>query len=115
MQKWLIALIATAAVALTGCSSTCDNMAEVSDAYGEKVRPCLSADQQPPAFNVNQCDQAFEKCTEAEQEAIEEYIECLDKLEACTPGTKDGFRNALEACNDYMDSKVGETCQEIFE
>jgi hypothetical protein len=115
MQKWLITLIATAAVALTGCSSTCDNMAEVSDAYGEKVRPCLSADQQPPAFNVNQCDRAFENCTEAEREAVEEYIECLDRLAACTPGTRDGFKNAKEACDEYMEAQVGETCRTIFD
>jgi hypothetical protein len=116
MQKWIIGLIAATTVALTGCGSTCDSFADSGDSLIEKVKPCLDSDDDPPAaFNVNQCERAFENCTDSEKEALDEYLDCLDKLEACTPGTKDGFRNALEACNDYMDSKVGETCQEIFE
>jgi ABC-type uncharacterized transport system auxiliary subunit len=116
MQKWMIGLIAALAAALTGCSSTCDNMAEVADAYIEKVKPCLDAnDQQPTAFNVNQCDRAFESCTESEREAVAEYVDCVDKLAECTPGTKDAFKNAREACDDYLESKAGETCLQIFD
>jgi hypothetical protein len=115
MQKWMIGLIAATAVALTGCSSTCDNMAEVSDAYIEKAKPCLSADETPTAFNVTQCDRSFEKCTDSEREALDEYIDCLDKLAECTPGTKDGFKSARAACKNYMEAKVGDNCQAIFD
>lgn len=116
MHKWIISLIAASSVALTGCSSTCDSFASTQDELIEKTRPCLDAgDQLPAAFNVTQCDRASENCTDAEKEALDEYRDCLDKLEACTPGTKDGFKNAREACEDYMESKVGESCRQIFE
>jgi hypothetical protein len=64
---------------------------------------------------VNQCDVAFERCTDSEREALDEYIECVDKLQECTPGTKDAFKNASEACDDYLGSKVGDSCLEIFD
>ncbi len=116
MKNWIIGLIAASAVALTGCSSTCDNFATIGDDLVEKVKPCLEAgDPTPPAFNVNQCDRAYDNCTDAEKESLDEYADCLDKLEACTPGTKNAFGTALEACNDYLDARVGESCQQVFE
>ena len=116
MRKWIIGLIAASAVALTGCSSTCDNFASTGDDLIEKIKPCLDADDDPPeAFNVEQCDRTYEDCTDSEKEALDEYISCLDELEECTPGTRDGFKNALEACRDYLNAKVGEKCQALFE
>lgn len=115
MRNWIIGLIAASSVALTGCSSTCDNFSSIGDDLIEKVKPCLDAGKEPPAaFNVNQCDRAYANCTDAEKEALDEYADCLDKLQACTPGTSDAFKNAQEACEDYMESKVGESCRQIF-
>ncbi len=116
MQKWIIGLIAASALALTGCSSTCDNFGSTADELTEKLKPCLSSGDEPPtAFNVNQCDRSYENCTDAEKEALDEYIDCLNDLEACTPGTKDSFKNAWETCRDILNEKVGDNCQEIFE
>ncbi len=115
MKNWIIGLIAASAVALTGCSSTCDNFSSTGDDFIEKIKPCLDADDLPPAaFNVNQCDRAYSNCTDAEKEALDEYNDCLNKLESCTPGTSEAFKSALEACNDYLDARVGESCQQIF-
>jgi len=116
MHKWIIGLVAASAVALTGCSSTCDNFSSTGDELIEKIKPCLDADDRPPAaFNVEQCDRAYDNCTDSEKEALDEYMDCLNELEECTPGTEGGFKNALESCNDYLDAKVGENCQQIFE
>jgi hypothetical protein len=115
MQKWIIGLIAATTLALTGCSSTCDNLSDATDAYAVKVKPCLSSGETTTAFNVNQCDRTIEKCTDSERQALDEYVECVEKLSECTPGTKDAFKSARDACNEYMESKVGDVCQDVFE
>jgi hypothetical protein len=115
MQKWMIALTTAASLALAGCSSTCDRLSDATDAYAQKVKPCLSSSEQTTAFNVNQCDRAIEKCTDSERKALDEYVDCVKKLQECTPGTKDAFTAARRACNEYLESKAGDVCLAVFD
>jgi hypothetical protein len=114
MQKWILGLITTVAVVLTGCGSTCDSLADADDALREKTKQCLTPDQQPAAFNVHQCERAIEQCKDAERDALDEYSQCLSYVEDCVPGVEGVFQTALTVCGISLRAQVGETCRQVF-
>jgi hypothetical protein len=109
MKKWMIGVVAASAMALTGCSSTCDDLADAYESLEEKSKPC-STGSQPTAFNTNRCDQNIDKCADSEKEALADVGDCIRDLPECTPATQQTFVNALLACALAAEGKVGETC-----
>jgi hypothetical protein len=111
MRKMKIfGVVAVAALALTGCGSTCDDLADAFDEVDEKARPCAAAGEEPTAFNVNQCENNVDKCTDSEKEALADLADCLRDLPECTPATENGFGTAAAACILGASGKIGQTC-----
>jgi hypothetical protein len=111
-KKWMLGVAAVAALALTGCGDTCDDLADGFKVAEQKARPCSSGPSE--AFNINQCDSNLNQCTDSEKQALADLANCLRKLPECTPGNTTPFENSLAACALGVSGKVGENCSNIF-
>jgi hypothetical protein len=72
----------------------------------------LTLDQQPPAFDVNQCEQGIEHCTDSEKDALDQYSQCLSQIGDCEPGIEEATQIALSACSIPMRAQIGKICRQ---
>lgn len=114
MKKLMIGAIFASTLALTGCVSTCDDLANASEVFEQKVKPCTSAGEEPTAFNINQCKNSLDKCTDSEKEALGKFANCIRELPECTPATEEGFTSALLACGLALNGRIGENCSTVI-
>ncbi len=109
-KTWMFGVVAAVSMVLTGCGSTCDDLADAFEEADEKARPCATGGSEPTAFNVNQCENNIDKCSDSEKEALADFADCIRDLPECTPATQSGFINSLTACALGVSGKVGQTC-----
>jgi hypothetical protein len=113
-KKWMLGVAAVAALALTGCGDTCDDLADADKVFLNKIAPCTTAGDAPEAFNINQCDANLNRCTDTEKQALADFASCVRKLPECSPGNTTPFENAYGACVLAAQGKVGNNCSLIF-
>jgi hypothetical protein len=110
----MLGVAAVAALALTGCGDTCDDLADADKVFLKKIAPCTTAGESPEAFNINQCDANLNRCTDTEKEALGKFSSCIRDLPECSPGNTQPFENAYAACAIAAQGKVGDNCGLIF-
>jgi hypothetical protein len=113
-KKWMLGVAAVAALALTGCGDTCDDIADADKVFLKKYAPCTTPDNNPEAFNINQCDANLNRCTDTEKEALAKFASCIRDLPECSPGNTQPFDDAFAACGLGVRGKVGQNCAIIF-
>ena len=113
-MKKIFGVVAVARMGLTGCVLPCDDLADAVEVAQERVKPCAAEGVEFEAFNVNQCENNLDNCTDSEKEALADYADCYRKLPECTPANRQGFINAASACELSVSGKVGANCAKIF-
>jgi len=113
-KKWMLGVAAVAALALTGCGDTCDDLADADKVFLKKYAPCATPNNNPEAFNINQCDANLNRCTDSEKQALGQFSNCIRNLPECSPANTDPFDTAFTACAAAARGKVGQNCLTIF-
>jgi hypothetical protein len=108
-MKKLVGVLAVAAMALTGCGNTCDDLDDAFDKALEKAKPC-SDGSSGTGFNMNQCNNSLDNCSSEEKKALGDFADCLRDLPTCVPGSEDNFTNALFGCALTASGKVSDQC-----
>lgn len=66
------------------------------------------------AYDKAKCDSAVTTdCNQGDQKAIVQFLDCVDKLPACTPETESNFTSSLLACAGEI-SSISTKCQEAL-
>jgi hypothetical protein len=102
-MKKMIA-VAVAALALTGCSKNyCDDFSDAGESFSNKYKACDTEGDanytKPSDAQLKQCNESVEKdCTDADKEALEKAVDCLNDLPTCSASNKDAFQTGTLAC-----------------
>jgi hypothetical protein len=90
-----LALASAALLALSACT-VCDRYAQFEASFQEKHKACLDSNGEP--FNKAACSDNLKNCSPADQEKLNKYLDCMDKIPACTSGTNLAFLEAQFTC-----------------
>ncbi len=115
MKRWVCAF-AVVCLALTGCSgSICEQYKDAEADLTEKAKPCSdgSTGSEEP-FDVQQCESEISKCSDADMEAVEEYIDCLGDVDKCVKDQEQVFGGAVLNCAFTAASKLSEACTTVL-
>jgi hypothetical protein len=111
-MKRLVGVFAVVSLALAGCGgSTCEDLKDVQDSAKEKQAPCPNSALEISTITVATCDASIDKCTDAEKDALSDYVSCVNKVDKCKVGSEDAFDSAVLACAVAADGKIGDTCE----
>jgi hypothetical protein len=111
-MKRLAAVFAVVSLALTGCgSSLCNDLADETDALGQKIKPCNPDIPTDPVTEeeINQCKDELKRCTDADKEVLETFTECISKLPTCSTSNQNTFATGLATCGAEL-TKVSDAC-----
>jgi hypothetical protein len=87
------------ALVATGCADVCTRAALESTAFQERHAACYARDTLPsPAFDAKACEASMGACTKADQQALQAYFDCLEKLPVCAEATKSAFNAEVLEC-----------------
>jgi hypothetical protein len=114
MKKLMMGAVVAVSMVMTGCTNVCGDLESAAEALETKVKPCLEPGQTFESFNVNQCEDSLDNCSDSEKEALSDYADCIRKMPECTPATEQGFVNALAACSLTADGKIGASCAQTL-
>ena len=70
-----LALSTAAALALSGCGNLCDRIESYSTNFEAKHKACNTGSSTGDAFNKATCNENLAKCTAADQEKIDKYLD----------------------------------------
>jgi hypothetical protein len=111
-MKRLVGVFAVVSLALAGCGgSTCDDVKDAQDELIEKQAPCPDSALEFKRITAATCDANIDKCTDAEKDALSDYVSCIGKVSKCKAGSEDAFDSAALACAVAADGKIGDTCE----
>lgn len=107
MFKQAIGVLA-AAMTLVGCGDVCSRAERVHANLTEKVRQCeeLGLGLGRP-FRLEECEAEFETCSDADKQAADDYLDCMDKVRTCTPDTARLFVDEVRVCADAHPTAQG--------
>ncbi|MBM4379864.1 MAG: hypothetical protein FJ086_11270 [Deltaproteobacteria bacterium] len=90
-----LALATAAAVVLSACGNLCDRIESQNTSFETKHKACGTP---PQDFNKTTCNESLSKCTAADQEKINKYLDCAEKIAACTQDKVLAFSESLGNC-----------------
>jgi hypothetical protein len=103
---------ALASLSLAGCGNLCDRYDSVSASFQTKHQACNVSDS--TSFNKATCNENLAQCTAADQEKLNKYMDCVEKIPACTSDTKLAFAEAVMNCatNSELEN-ISSACQAL--
>lgn len=108
-MKKLVGVLAIAAMALTGCGNTCDDLEDAFTKAQEKAKPCNNGGS-TESFNVNQCNSDLKSCSSDDKKALADFADCLRDLPTCSSANQDNFNSQLFGCALTVAGKVSDQC-----
>lgn len=101
-MKKLLILVAASSMFLTACgASICERFENSGDKFEDKFSACSSGEGTTTTtteFNRAQCDENLSNCTAQDEEKLNNYFDCIEKLDACVAGQEEAFTSAFIAC-----------------
>lgn len=95
-----------------GGGSFCDRFQGVFDSYVNKVRPC-NANPRRVTFDKAACTAVSRvSCTNAENDLLNKYLDCYDKIPTCSPQTSQAFLDQSNACDAWLNG-VSAQCRAV--
>ncbi|MFP2933746.1 hypothetical protein ACLESO_53155 [Pyxidicoccus sp. 3LG] len=103
MKNIMFGLVAAASLVFgTGCGgSTCEKARDAFESLDEKSEACFPSDEDDEEItdaDVEQCEEALEKCSDDDIEKIESAMDCLEDLDECKSGGEQAFSLQAFAC-----------------
>jgi len=89
-----LALASAVALALSGCN-LCDRYANFEASFQERHKACGDSTS---SFDKATCNANLSKCSAADQEKVNKYLDCMEKIPACTSNTRLSFLEATLNC-----------------
>lgn len=112
MKKILFGLAATASLVLTGCGggSICDKFEDASKDMADKSEACSDQEySEPTDAEKEACEKATENCTDADEEKVDAFLDCISDLDECKAGEETSYALQLLGCTGKL-SGVSEAC-----
>lgn len=94
-----------------GGGSLCDR---ANDSYEELARKVGNCDLVRPTFNAQLCEQSANSCNDSDNQAINDYFDCLNGVQSCQAGGEDGFLAAIQACSDANAGVSSQACSDAY-
>lgn len=111
-MKKMFGVVAVAALVLTGCGNTCDDLEDAFKEFDTKAAPCN--DGSSTTFNMNQCNNNIDKCSSDDKKALADFADCIRDLPTCSSSTEDNFSAQLLGCALTLSGKISDTCNSAF-
>lgn len=90
-------LSAFAALALAGCSSTCQRLADID--YSAKQGTCdKSKVSATTKTDEAKCEAGYSKCSDADKTKLDEYATCAEGITNCEAGKEIEWAGQLITC-----------------
>lgn len=98
------------AVASLGCADVCQRAQALNSRFPDTHAACFAnGSLERASFDAGACSTSMKQCSDADEAAISTYLECLERLPACTPETKDDFASSFLNCASGM-TNLSEGC-----
>jgi hypothetical protein len=115
-MKQLVYALAVVSLSMMGCGgSLCEDFADTGGSIKEKVEDCPSFDDvtfdQPTDSEIKTCEENLDKCSDSDKKVLETFIECVNKLDKCTPSTEQAFSTTFVGCATPLQN-VSDACGE---
>jgi hypothetical protein len=108
-----VLLVAVMGPALIGCGNICSRADNAYEDLKAKVRPCAEQGFAVDEFDVNQCEDKADECSDTDRESLEGYLDCLESMSTCQPTNTDLFVDEAEICAAKLKS-VSFPCSSPF-
>jgi hypothetical protein len=112
-MKKMFGMVAVAALVLTGCGNTCDDLDDAVTAFNKKAAPC-NDNSDVLTFNMNQCTNNIDKCSSDDKKAIGDFADCLRDLPTCSSSNENSFNAGFLTCASALNEKISDTCSSAF-
>ncbi len=109
MRRLVLALafIAGGCGSNSGSTSVCDSLATAASDFSSKVAPCTST-VPTLGFNADACRSSISKCSETDQQKIQDFATCLQALPTCSPATYETWLSSLNTCQAKLGGLYGQ-------
>ena len=90
---WLVLLA-------TGCvPEVCARAEALNTSFPQRHAACIAEGTLTgPAFDGAACDGSMSTCSASDEQALQAYFQCVEKLPACTRETRADFSQAFLSC-----------------
>lgn len=113
-MKRLVFAVALVSLSLTACSgSLCDDFDDTGKELVDKVKACPSFSDvtytPPTEAEKQKCEDSLKSCTDADKEALNKFIDCVNDLPKCEAASEQSFAASFLACAAPLQS-VSDAC-----
>ena len=75
----------------------------LSTSFPQRHAACIAQDTLPgPGFDVKACTTSLKACSATDEQALQQYFDCVEQLPVCTPQTRTAFNDKFLACASGM-------------
>lgn len=106
----LAPVLTFAALAASGCLDVCARAELQSTEFQKRHSACFPEGTLPNApFSADACDTSMKACSKTDEQALQQYFDCLDTLPVCSPQAKSTFNDKFLECAKGM-NQLTEGC-----
>ncbi len=91
----------------SGGGSFCDRLSGSLSSLRSKVQSCPTLQQSVTvtvAYDTATCNQAISHCSQADQNTLNHFLDCLGNIPNCIQGQETLFTNSLTTCGNGLSS-----------
>lgn len=98
-----VVVVTLLGLTLTGCLEVCARAEVLNADFPVRHQACFpDGTLQNARFDLEQCDESMKGCTATDEESIQDYFDCIDRLPTCTAENKATFNDAFLKCAQGM-------------